>query len=59
MLPTEYTYPENINHVNKRVKTFFKKIINNHCLSDDKIIVSTHQGVCNNILKIILHRYVS
>jgi|AACY02.6.fsa_nt_gi Fructose-2,6-bisphosphatase len=51
--PTEYNFPEKSKDLNKRVKTIMKKIFNNHKDSKDSIIISTHQGICNTILKII------
>jgi 2,3-bisphosphoglycerate-dependent phosphoglycerate mutase len=51
--PTEYTFPEKGNDLKKRVKKFISKIINNNSQKEDKILLSTHQGVCNYILKLI------
>lgn len=51
--PTEYTFPEKGDDLKKRVKKFISKIINNNSKTEDKILLSTHQGVCNYILKLI------
>ena len=51
--PTEYNFPEKSKDLNRRVKTIMKKLFNNHKDSKDSIIISTHQGICNTILKII------
>ena len=51
--PTDYIFPESPNELNKRVRSFLKKIITNHQSTNDIILISTHQGVCNCILKTI------
>lgn len=51
--PIDYQYPESSTELTKRVKSFLKKIINNHQDNNNIILLATHQGVCNTILKII------
>jgi len=51
--PIDYEFPEKGSDLDKRIKRFLKKIFNNHMNTNDIIIISTHQGICNSILKII------
>lgn len=51
--PVDYNFPEDGNDMKKRIKKFIGKIISNNSKSDTNILISTHQGVCNYILKII------
>jgi broad specificity phosphatase PhoE len=51
--PVEYKYPETSKDLYKRAKKILKKIISNNALSDDNIIIVTHQGVCNVFLEIL------
>jgi broad specificity phosphatase PhoE len=53
MQPIDYQYPECSIELTKRIKKFLKKIITNNQNHSNIILISTHQGVCNTILKII------
>jgi 2,3-bisphosphoglycerate-dependent phosphoglycerate mutase len=50
--PTEFQYPEDEQAMMKRVKKILTKILTNH-KNDENIIIVTHQGICNLILKIV------
>lgn len=50
--PENISYPENEHEVNKRVKSFLTKLMNEHLESRKKVLLVTHQAVCNSILKI-------
>lgn len=50
--PENFVYPENEHEVNKRVKTFLNKLMTEHLESRKKILLVTHQAICNSILKI-------
>jgi 2,3-bisphosphoglycerate-dependent phosphoglycerate mutase len=52
--PIDYKYPENANNLHDRVKKILKKIISNNARTQNNILLVTHQGVCDTILKIIL-----
>jgi broad specificity phosphatase PhoE len=51
--PNELKYPENEKDVLTRIKNFFKILITNHYKTDDRILLVTHQVVCNNILNLV------
>jgi broad specificity phosphatase PhoE len=51
--PNDHIYPEDESIVEKRVKNFIKKLINDNINSTNRIILVTHQVVCNIILKLI------
>jgi len=53
MQPSELKYPENEKDVICRTKNFLKNVITNHYKSDDRVLLVTHQVVCNNILNLI------
>ena len=50
--PTQFKYPEDEQAMMKRVKKILTKILTNH-KGDENIIIVTHQGICNMILKIV------
>jgi broad specificity phosphatase PhoE len=50
--PIDHIYPENEKNVEKRVKKFIIKLINEMMGTDNNIIIVTHQVVCNIILRI-------
>lgn len=52
MQPTQFKYPEDEQAMMKRVKKILTKILTNH-KGDENIIIVTHQGICNMILKIV------
>lgn len=49
--PLNHKYPETKEHVNDRVKEFISKLINEKIKTNDNILISTHQIVCNTLLK--------
>jgi len=51
--PNEINYPENEKDIVTRIKNFFKILITNHYKTDDRILLVTHQVVCNNILNLV------
>lgn len=51
--PNELKYPETEKDVAVRIKNFLKILITNHYKTDDKILLVTHQVVCNNILNLV------
>ena len=51
--PKDHNFPEDDKSVEKRVKIFLKKLITDNINSNNKIILVTHQIVCNIILKIV------
>jgi broad specificity phosphatase PhoE len=51
--PNELKYPEIEKDVLTRVKNFLKILITNHYKTDDRVLLVTHQVICNNILKLI------
>ena len=51
--PHDYKYPEDEAAMNKRIKKILIKILTNHSNKDDNIIIVSHQGICNLILKIV------
>ena len=52
MQPSEFKYPEDEEAMMKRIKKILTKILTNHKGSEN-IIIATHQGICNLILKIV------
>jgi broad specificity phosphatase PhoE len=50
---TELIYPENDTLLEKRTKKILKYIIQKYYLTNNNILLVTHQGLCKNILKII------
>jgi 2,3-bisphosphoglycerate-dependent phosphoglycerate mutase len=50
--PENINYPENEHEVNKRVKMFLTKLMNDNLESRKRILLVTHQAICNSILKI-------
>jgi broad specificity phosphatase PhoE len=53
MTQSDLIYPERYSILQSRVKQFLKNIIIKHNKKEDNILIVTHQGVCNVILKII------
>ena len=51
--PNDHTYPEDEKCVEKRVKKFISRIVNDMINNDCNIVLVTHQIVCNLILKIV------
>jgi broad specificity phosphatase PhoE len=51
--PINHTYPEDEKSVEKRIKNFISRLLNDHINSEYNIILVTHQIVCNLILKIV------
>lgn len=51
--PEEIKYPETKKDVIVRVRNLLKNIITNHGKTDDRIIIVTHQVVCDNILNMV------
>jgi broad specificity phosphatase PhoE len=51
--PNELKYPETEKDVEARIKNFLKILITNHYKTDDRILLVTHQVVCNNILNLV------
>lgn len=51
--PSGLKYPEIKTDVNTRIKNFLKILITNHYKTDDRILLVTHQVVCNTILNLI------
>lgn len=50
--PENINYPESEHDVNKRVKLFLTKIMNEYLETRKVILLVTHQAICNSILKI-------
>ncbi len=46
-------YPENIKHVRDRIKKVLHSIIANNYNTDNRILLVTHQSLCNSVLEII------
>ena len=53
MMPTKFSYPEEEKDMMKRIKTILTKILTNYTNLNENIIIVTHQGICNLILKIV------
>jgi len=53
MDPIDHSYPEDEKSVEKRVKKFISRILNDQINSESNIIIVTHQIICNLILKIV------
>ncbi len=53
ILPSKFIYPEDEKIMMKRIKTILTKILTNHNKLNENIIIVTHQGICNLILKIV------
>ena len=51
--PSGLKYPEIKTDVNTRIKNFLKILITNHYKKDDRILLVTHQVVCNTILNLV------
>lgn len=51
--PNDYKYPEDETAITKRIKKILSKILTNHSSKNNNIIIVTHQGICNLILKIV------
>lgn len=49
--PIDHVYPESEKDVETRVKNFIKKLIHTNYLTDNNILLVTHQIVCNIIIK--------
>jgi 2,3-bisphosphoglycerate-dependent phosphoglycerate mutase len=54
--PMDHIYPENEKIVEKRVKKFITKLVNEYLKSRANIVIVSHQIVCNIILQIV-NRY--
>lgn len=50
--PSNHTYPEDESCVNKRVKKFIAKIVQDMAKKNNNILIVTHQIVCNCLLKL-------
>jgi len=55
--PKDHVYPEDDKTVEIRVKKFITKLLTDNINSKNKIILVTHQIVCNLILKLITRHY--
>ena len=53
ILPSDIKFPENIKLFNDRIKTFLKIIIKNNYNTDNNIVLVTHQGVIDIIMRIL------
>lgn len=53
----EIKYPENTNDLKNRIYFFLRHLIMNYYKTNKNILLVTHQGVCNIILKIINNLY--
>ena len=51
--PEELKYPETFKEVNLRAKNFLKNLITNHHKTDDRVLIVTHQIVCDAILSVV------
>lgn len=51
--PEEVKYPETFKEVSLRAKNFLKNLIINHNKTDDKVLIVTHQIVCDAILSVV------
>lgn len=51
--PEDHKYPEKEKDIQSRVRKTLQKIIEKHYQTNDNVILVTHQGVSNSILKII------
>ena len=56
MMPNDVQFPENIKFFNKRIKTLLKSIIKNNYNTDKKILLVTHQGVIDIIIRMLKKR---
>jgi broad specificity phosphatase PhoE len=55
--PNNHIYPEDEKNVSCRVKAFLAKLIKDYVGSKHKILIVSHQIVCNCILKYSTKRY--
>ena len=53
MMPSDVNFPENIKLFNDRIKHFLKTIIRNNYNTDNNIVLVTHQGVIDIIMRIL------
>jgi len=53
IMPTDVNFPENIKLFNERIKHFLKTIIRNNYNTDNNIVLVTHQGVIDIIMRIL------
>ena len=52
-MPSDIEFPEDIKKFNKRIKNFVKNIIRNNYSTENNILLVTHQGVIDIILRSI------
>lgn len=50
-MPSDIEFPEDIKKFNKRIKNFVKNIIRNNYSTENNILLVTHQGVIDIILR--------
>lgn len=53
LMPTDIKFPEDIKLFNERIKNFLKTVIRNNYNTDNNIILVTHQGVIDIIMRIL------
>ena len=53
IMPADVNFPENIKLFNERIKHFLKTIIRNNYNTDNNIVLVTHQGVIDIIMRIL------
>ena len=52
-MPDKINFPENIKDFNQRIKFFLKNLIRNNYNSDKNILLVTHQGVVDIIMRLL------
>ncbi len=53
LMPSDIKFPENIKSFNERIKSFLKTLIRNNYSSQKNIVLVTHQGVIDIIMRIL------